>query len=279
MIWFLLATVLLIAFFLLWILQPYYRTMPQSVASRDDLNLQVYQDQIAKIDQDLAAGLLAPEQANESVTEIQQRLLDDTEKEFVFHQPHTSRFTVIAICLAAPLTALVIYGVIGVPSELMLAPPVNAPRAGDQSPDIAKMVARLAKKLEQEPDNLEGWAMLGRSYKVMGNTLEAERAYDRAGSFLMTDAQLLADYADVSAANAKGDFSGKPLRLIERALKVDSKNPMALWLAATAAMQGQDRPKALEYLKRLIKVLPPDSEDAKTIQSAIDQVRAQSAGK
>jgi cytochrome c-type biogenesis protein CcmH/NrfG len=54
---------------------------------------------------------------------------------------------------------------------------------------------------------------------------------------------------------------------------------MALWLAATAAMQGQDRPKALGYLKRLIKVLPPDSEDAKTIQSAIDQVSAQSGGK
>lgn len=279
MIWFLVAVILLIAFFLLWILQPYYRAMPQSLTSRNDLNVQVYQDQIAKIDQDLANGLLAPEQASESVAEIQQRLLDDTEKEFVVHEPHSSRFTVIAICLAAPLTALAIYGVIGVPNELMLAPPVKAARTGDQPPDIAKMVAGLAKKLEQEPDNLEGWAMLGRSYKVMGNTLEAEKAYDRAGSFLMTDAQLLADYADVSAANAKGDFSGKPIRLIERALKVDPQNPMALWLAATAAMQGQDRPKALGYLKRLIKVLPPDSEDAKTIQSAIDQVSAQSGGK
>ena len=61
-------------------------------------------------------------------------------------------------------------------------------------------------KLEKEPNNPKGWAMLARSYKVMGRTAEAEKAFERAGSFIDDDAQMLASYADVVASNAGGQL-------------------------------------------------------------------------
>lgn len=273
MIWFLVMVVGLIACLLLWLLQPYFRSAPSAATSRNALNVSVYQDQIAKIDQDVVDGLLSADQAKSSIAEIQQRLLQETVDEPALTKPHSSRFTVIAIGVALPIFALAFYGVVGTPEALLLQDRSGS-QGRAQSPDIEKMVASLAKKLEQEPDNLQGWAMLGRSYKVLGNMVEAEKAYDRAGSFLMTDAQLLADYADVAVANAQGNFSGKPLQLIERALKVDPKNPMALWLAGSAAMQAQNGPKAVAYFQRLLAVLPPGSDDARMIEETIAQIKA-----
>ena len=137
------------------------------------------------------------------------------------------------------------------------------------------MVEGLAQRLAQHPEDGQGWVMLARSYKVLGRTADAEKAFDRAGSFIDNDAQLLASYADTAATNANGDFSGKPARLIEKALKVDPNNPMALWLAGTAALRAGQRPQAVQIWQRLLPMLAPDSEDAKMLQAAIVEAGGQ----
>lgn len=272
MIWFFVAIGVLLVIAVLGVLQPYFRARKIDGASRAQLNLGIYRDQVTRLDQDLAEGLLAPDQAKASMDEIQSRLVHEAVDEPATTMPHASRATVIAIGIGVPLAALVLYAFLGAPDAILSSS--RAPQAGDASPpDVQAMVAGLAKKLEREPENLQGWAMLGRSYKVLGNTREAEKAFERAGSFVMNDAQLLADYADVTAANAEGDFSGKPTRLIERALAVDPRHPMALWLAGAAAMQKNDRIAAVAYLQRLLKVLPPDSEDARMIESTLANLR------
>lgn len=280
MIWFLGAVILLIGFALLWLLKPYYRPTDQQATPQSQLNIQIYRDQLAKIDQDVANGLLSADDAKTSATEIQQRLLEETQGDIALSKPHSSRATVLLIAISVPVIALVLYGYVGTPQALfmdMSAEQAQGPGPGQGAPrtqeDIERMVAGLAKKLEADPDNLQGWAMLARSYKVLGNTVEAEQAYDRAGSFVMRDAQLLADYADVAVANNNGSFSGKPMLLINRALEIDPNNPMALWLAGTAAFQAQDRPKALKYFEHLLKQLPPGSEDAQMIQAGIARLQ------
>lgn len=136
------------------------------------------------------------------------------------------------------------------------------------------MVAGLAAKLEKEPENLQGWTMLARSYRAMGRLPEAEKAFERAEKFIENDAQLLADYADVAAANARGDFRGKPMRLIEKALKVDPDNMQALWLAGSAAFAREDFARAIGHWERLVAQLPPDSEDAQMLRANIGEARA-----
>jgi cytochrome c-type biogenesis protein CcmH len=278
MIWFFGAMILLIGFALLWLLKPYYRPTDQQATPQSQLNIQIYRDQLAKIDQDVANGLLSAEDAKISAAEIQQRLLEETQGDVVLAQPHSSRATVLLIAISVPVIALALYGYVGMPQAVFMDMSAQQAHGGGQeSPmtqqDIERMVAGLAQKLEAEPDNLQGWAMLARSYKVLGNTVEAEKAYDRAGSFVMNDAQLLADYADVAVANNNGSFAGKPMLLINRALEVDPNNPMALWLAGTAAFQAQDRNKALRYFEHLVKLLPPGSEDAQMIEAGIARLK------
>ncbi|HET7866994.1 MAG TPA: c-type cytochrome biogenesis protein CcmI, partial [Burkholderiaceae bacterium] len=131
-------------------------------------------------------------------------------------------------------------------------------------------------KLEKEPNNPQGWAMLARSYKVLGRTAEAEKAFDRAGPAIDNDAQALASYADVVATNAGGSLAGKPTMLIQKALKADPDNPMALWLSGTADLETGNYGQALQTWERLAAMLPPGSDDARMLQGAIDDVRAKS---
>jgi cytochrome c-type biogenesis protein CcmH len=139
--------------------------------------------------------------------------------------------------------------------------------------EIDKMVSGLASKLEKEPDNYKGWAMLARSYKVMKRPIESERAFERALPFVEKDPQLLADYADVVATNANGNFSGKPIDLINMALKLDPHHAMSLWLAGSAAFNAEQYQLAIQYWSRLYQLMPADSDDGRSILASINEAR------
>jgi cytochrome c-type biogenesis protein CcmH len=136
------------------------------------------------------------------------------------------------------------------------------------------MVAEFADKMEKDPTNLKGWTMLARSYRVLGRNEEAAKAYARAGNFIDSDPQLLADYADALASNANGNFSGKPLSLINQALKLDPNNLMALWLSGTAAFSAGNYRSAVQTWEKLATQLPPNSEELKGIGASIAEARS-----
>jgi cytochrome c-type biogenesis protein CcmH len=136
------------------------------------------------------------------------------------------------------------------------------------------MVSEFAIKMEKDPSNLQGWAMLARSYRILGRNEDAAKAYARAGDFINTDPQLLADYADVLAANANGNFAGKPLLLINQALKLDPNNLLALWLSGTASFSVGNYKSAVQTWEKLAGQLPPNSEEAREIAGSIAEARA-----
>ena len=177
-----------------------------------------------------------------------------------------ARRSLAAIAVAVPLAAGLLYGVIGNASAL-----AERPSSAAMDPQVEKMVTTLAARLEKNPGDKKGWVMLARSFKVMGRAVEAERAYEAAGDFIDGDAQELASYADVAATNADGHFNGKPQQLIDKALRADPGNPMALWLAGNAAYQGGDAKAAIASWQKLLASLPPDSEDAREVRQIIVQ--------
>ncbi len=256
------------------LLRPFLRGSRAAPAlSQRQLNAAIYREQAARLDQDLADDAISAADHAQARTELQRRVLQDTAQEDAVPTLHAPKKTVAVIAVLLPVAAFGLYFLIGNPASMNPAAVSAAVSAGNSAQDVERMVAGLAAKLQKDPSNLQGWAMLARSYKVMGRALEAEQAYDRAGAFLDTDAQLLADYADVAAANADGNFAGKPARLLERALKADPQNAMALWLSGTAAMGAGQFDKAVAIWAGLLKLLPPDSEDARMLQSAIAEVR------
>jgi cytochrome c-type biogenesis protein CcmH len=108
----------------------------------------------------------------------------------------------------------------------------------------------------------------------LGRNTEAANAYARAGSFVDADPQLLADYADVLAANANGNFAGKPQQLINKALTLDPNNLLALWLSGTAAFNAQNYKAAVQSWGELAKQLPPETDEARAIAGSIAEARS-----
>ena len=259
MINFLIASGGLLVLVLALLFRPFYWRSKVQHASRRQLNAVIYKEELDKLEQERASGTLDAASYEMGHAEMRRRLFQDTDE--------ADGVSV----LGSPIKTMIVVGLF-----IAVATIGNANEVVDggthqkvAQQDVEKMVAGLAAKMEQDPTNLKGWAMLARSYKVMGRPLEAEKAYDRAGTYIDGDAQLLADYADVAASNANGSFVGKPQQLINKALKVDPNNMMALWLAGTAAYNNSDYKSAVRIWQKLEGLLPPDSEDTRTIQSSI----------
>jgi cytochrome c-type biogenesis protein CcmH len=253
------------------LLRPFLRMSASAPASRRQLNAAILREQLAKLDQDLADGTLRQEDYAQARADVQRRVLEDTSEEDAAPTLRAPKRTLVALALLVPLAAVAVYFITGNPASMNATSVARAP-VTDQ--EVERMVQGLADRLAKEPGNLKGWAMLAKSYKVMGRPADAQKAFEKAGAFIDDDAQMLADYADVIATNANGNLSGKPAALLDKALKVDPNNGMALWLAGTAAMNEKNYDRALELWERLAKMLQPGSEDAQTLQGAINEVRA-----
>jgi cytochrome c-type biogenesis protein CcmH len=271
---FVLAAAVLVAVTLLLLLRPWRRRPANEVAGTREINTGLYRDQLAELDRDLAAGTLAESDHAQARAELQRRLLDDAGSADTPALATTgARTTTWLIALAVPLLAAALYTQLGQPAAL---DPVA--RQGTTPSEVEQMVAALAARLEAKPDDPKGWAVLGRSYRLMGRLPDAQKAFERIGPDLERDAAVLAEYADVLAANSGGQLEGKPLEVIARALKLDPDNPMALALSATAAFNRKDISAAVAQWERLLKNLPPDSEDAKWVQNQLAEIRSAAAG-
>ncbi len=148
------------------------------------------------------------------------------------------------------------------------------PQMGQEHID---MIKALAARLEQNPNDGKGWAMLARAYAVLGRYQEALPAYEKAANLLPDDPVMLIDYADVLALVNGKNLQGKPLELIQHALMIDPTNIKGLNLIGTAAFQAGEYPHAISYWEKLLQLLPPDSPNAKLVSNSIASARAREA--
>lgn len=271
---FLIAAALLLAASLALLARPWWRRRSAGGASRRELNKSIYRDQIAELDSDRASGQLAEADYQQARAELQRRLLEDAAQDDaqLVAAGHPKR-TLIALLVALPLLGAGLYAWLGTPAALD-----QMQRRDFSQQDVEDMVAGLAAKLEKEPDNLQGWAMLARSYKAMRRTDDAERAYQKAWALVEREPQLLADYADLLASKT-GDLAGRPEELVAKALQLDPDHLQSLWLAGTAAFNRADYAKAIEHWQRAQRQLPPESEDAQMLANIVEEAKQKAGAK
>jgi len=239
-------------------------------ASREAMNAAVYRDQLRELGEDLRAGKLAQADYDRARAEIERRVLEEVRPGGAAAAPATRTRVAAYAALAVPLVAAGVYLAVGNPGAL--SPASRAPQLGAK--EIEAMVQRLADRLDKEPDDVEGWKMLGRSYTVLGRFAEAANAYSKAARRSPRDASLLADLADALAMARGQTMKGEPEELVLRALQLDPGNLKALALAGTAAYERRDFQGAVRYWERMLPLVEPGSEDERTIQSNLDEARA-----
>ena len=254
---------------LAYVLRPLISRRESSRVNRNDANVAIYKDQLRELDAELAAGTLTPQDHSRARLELEQRLLEDVPAVEVERATAGGRRAALVVGIAVPVLAAAVYFMTGAPGALSPRPHEVEPTAEQ----INGMVARLAAKLRENPDDIDGWKLLGRSYMVMGRFPEAVAAYAKAAEKAPRDAQLLADFADALAMTRSEKLAGEPEQLVLRALQVDPNNLKALALAGTAAYERQDFARAAELWGRMLPLVPADSEDARMISGNVEEAK------
>lgn len=247
-----------------------------SAADRQAANLVIFRDQLAELEREKAEGTLAEADFEQARRELQHRLLEEAQPDpaAAAESPAPSRKTAIALIVLLPILGLGGYALLGNPRGL--DPALTAPQPQFTAGEIEGMVAKLAERLKANPDDMQGWLMLARSYKAMGRYAEAAEAFGKAEKVVVQDAGLLADYAETLAMGGSGEtrsFRGKPRQLIDQALKLDAQNPHALLLAGAAAMESGERAKAVAYWERLLPMVEPGSEIEAMLKGSIEKLK------
>lgn len=252
---------------------PLLRRRSGDGASRRAINTAIYRDQLADLERDLASGTLSQADYAGAREEIERRVLEDVAADTAPTDTAPRRLprTALALAVTLPLAAALLYVALGNPAALD-----PAARQGPQASaaEIEKMVATLAARLEKDPGNLEGWAMLGRSYLVTGRLAEAAKAFDKAGPAMEASTELMLQVAELSAELNEGRIEGRGRELLQRVLKAEPQNPQALVLAGTDAFFRQQYADAVRHWEAVLAQLPPGSPDAQNLTAGIEKARS-----
>lgn len=198
-----------------------------------------------------------------------------------------ARGAAAGLALLLPCIAAALYFQLGEPRALSAeahsagAPSMDAASAGvdgADAPDMERAVQSLAERLRGEPDNLEGWLLLGRAYKSMERFEQAQQALAQAYRLAPEDPSVMIEYAEAQALSTpRRRIDGDNLALIQQAVDKQPDHQRGIWLLGVAAMQG-GRPKDAvdrwETLRQLI------SSDLSAVQALDEQIEAarQAAG-
>jgi len=270
-----LGMVLCVAVVLIWVLLKQQKV--KTHASQAKANAKVYRSQIQDLDREHESGHIGQEEWQQSRDELSLRLLEDTSAsdDPVAKIEKPAMWTAVVLALALPLSAMGLYIWLGQPEALdpMATSRTMDPNSAKADPnELAQMAEGLAKKLQAKPDNLQGWVMLGRTYRSLENYDKAIKAYDRA-LVLSADDDLRLERVEVMAMQRQGNFEGEPWQVIRDILQKDPQNFGALLMAGSASYAHAKYADALKYWQQARAPLTPDNPDVAGLDEAIGAVQ------
>ncbi|HEY6262851.1 MAG TPA: c-type cytochrome biogenesis protein CcmI [Nitrospiraceae bacterium] len=274
---------LLILGLLLW---PLLKRTATSATGEEEKTLSIFRQQFVELGQDRANGVLTDELYQQARRELERRLLEETgstetSPKMTRRQIH-GRPVALALAIIVPTASGLLYWQLGnplamtEPSAGSMAVQRGSGDEGSFSEGMESLIERLKQKMDQNPNDGEGWALLARSYMGLGRYPEAARAYENATTLIPNDAQLLADYADAMGVLHGRRLDGKPEALIQQALKIDPLNVKALMLAGTVAFNRNNFARAVKDWELAHANLPSDTDPEMTQQLVAAIVEAKS---
>ncbi|TJY60849.1 c-type cytochrome biogenesis protein CcmI [Sinimarinibacterium sp. CAU 1509] len=249
-----------------WMTRPLWRAHLSNAGARQSYNVAAYRQRVADIDADLALNTLEDEAAQQLREEAAARLLSDTTTVDAASSDAESvqpRAWILALVLVTFVAGVAGVGYFRSDSR-QISGWIDLARKDPEAANglvVSSMLQRLENRLKSEPDDAEGWAMLGRSYFTLGRHAEAAQAYAKANALTAgsPDPDWLASEGEARAFQQQGDMSGAPAALFAAALKVDPGYPKALWYAGLAAAHAEQYGAALDaWLKLRDQDLPDD---------------------
>lgn len=259
MIWISIAALTLIALGIA--LPPLLReTQGQSAAAKD---LAVYRDQLKEVDADLARGAISASEADAARTEIKRRILALPPIAPAGGVSAGSRQFAVGMGLGVAVVSIGLYLVLG--SPLLPSKPYDAAAERDAAitavvDEFNAMTAKLADRLRIEPNNKEGWRVLGLSYLQLGKMQEGIAALERALALDPENATLIAQYGEAKVRAAGGTVTPEAAQIFAEALERDPKEMRALFYRGVALVQAGKDKEGLDVWIAILREAPADAE-------------------
>lgn len=160
----------------------------------------------------------------------------------------------------SPLIAFSVIFVVGLSAGLYYqqGSPDLQSAAGGAAQSMDDAIAGLKAKLADNPNNPNGWMMLGRTYMSMGDYAGAVEAYEKASELESAqNPQALVGLGEALLAQANGAWDGRMASLFENALALDPNNPQALFYGGIASSNRGNTDLAADRWERLLGLNPP----------------------
>lgn len=245
------------------------RNVEASKAARRDINLAVYRDQMKDLNAELSSSQLTQEQYLASKLELETRAAEDAlAQEERAAAPVASRRLGFALAAVLPAAAIGLYVWLGNPGALIAAANGSNPIAAPAEPteaDILQMIQQIEARALANPTDSTAWEALATANAMMARWPEALKAYEKTYELLPTKPSVLSGYAEALAMTSNLVLAGRPIELVNMALRTDPNNQKGLELAGIHAYQNGQFAQAVEFLDRLQRVMPPETAYAQEI--------------
>ena len=244
---------------------------------RNQQNVAIARERMKELEAEYGRGTLSETDYEQAKRELEQALLHDVEAtaEPVTTSPATAaRGAVVWVVLGVPLAAVLLYLQLGTPSALQPQVQSTAVPQGHAGGDttaatMEQLVAGLAAKLQEEPENAEGWFMLGRSYMSMGRYSEAANAFKRVHDLVGDEPAVMLRYADALAMAQGGRIAGEPFEFIKRALELKPDDTTGLWLAGLGYEEQGQYEQAVQHWRKLETLMQDDAASRNEVRNLI----------
>ncbi|QQE90161.1 c-type cytochrome biogenesis protein CcmI [Azotobacter chroococcum] len=274
MIDFWIAAGLLLLLALAFLLLPVLRgRRAQAEEDRTALNVALYEERLAELEAQRAAGTLGAGQLEAGRAEAARELLADTAEGEGLRRTSLGKAVPMAMALLVPLLGYGLYLHWGASDKLELAR-----QFAEQPKTLEEMTARLEEAVKVQPDSAEGWYFLGRTYMAQERPVDAVRAFEQAARLAQRPPEILGQWAQALYFAEGKRWSPQMQALTDEALAGDPTEVTSLGLLGIAAFEERRFADAAGYWERLVAILPEGDPSRAAIVGGIARAREQAGG-
>lgn len=262
--------VLLLLLALLLLLVPVLRgRKDQTEEDRTALNIALYEEHIAELEAQYVGGAMTAEQLAEGRIEADRELLDDTDIGRPKQSANLGSALPLIAALLVPVVGLGLYFVWGSSDKVALTMSLS-----EQPKTAQEMIERLEETVRLQPESVDAWYFLGRTYMSEQRPKEAARAYERTIELVGRQPDLLGQLAQASYFANGNRWNAELQGLVDEALAQDPNEATSLGLVGIAAFEDNRFQDAVDAWTQLLKGIDPQDQSYQAIQAGIERARA-----
>ncbi|OWG37401.1 c-type cytochrome biogenesis protein CcmI [Stutzerimonas stutzeri] len=245
----------------------------QAEEDRTALNVALYEERLAELTAQHAAGTLSDAQLEAGRADAARELLEDTENS---DSPKIAKLGRSVPLIAAVLVPLVGYGLYmhwGASDKVQMARQFS-----EQPRTVGEMTAHLEQAVKDQPDSAEAWYFLGRTYMNQERPADAAKAFARVVELAGRQPELLGQWAQAQYFAGDRQWSEQLQALTDEALQADPQELTSLGLLGIAAYEEGRYQDAVRFWEQLVAALPENDPSREAIRGGIERARQQVDG-